>query len=242
MFPIAPQPINSTVTILGAGFAGISVMEGLTEPEPRVSAVACQHTGERATSSEVGPQPCGTRSSAVLPASLDHDAMLGLYEWLNRRRGSLFGTLRECDQQDAVEETFLQTIAFAPKMRNPSGLRSACLTIGLRVRAKRIQDYIHERMGAAAVDPIVLWSPEKHLHERRRRQRAFTAIKQLRPHEREIIRRFYFEEQSADQIRIEMQLTDTQFRLGKARAIKKAAARTQPIDQTKRSSTSTSRV
>jgi hypothetical protein len=67
--------------------------------------------------------------------SFDKVAMLKLHEWLNHMRFRLFGDLRPWDQQDAVEETFIRTLEFAYKMRNPGALYGACFTMGLRVRA-----------------------------------------------------------------------------------------------------------
>jgi DNA-directed RNA polymerase specialized sigma24 family protein len=88
-------------------------------------------------------------SQARLVASkskaLDNVAMLELHEWLNHMRFRLFGDLRPWDQQDAVEETFIRTLEFAYKMRNPGALYGACFTIGLRVRAQRVTEYIRER-------------------------------------------------------------------------------------------------
>lgn len=172
-------------------------------------------------------EPSGTPTELV---PLDGAAMLALHEWLSRRRFGLFGGLRECDRQDAIEETFVQTLEFAPKMRDPEALRGACHTIGLRIRAKRIEQYIHERQGDRPyAEPVVSWDPERHLHERGRRKRAFAAIRGLPSQEREILQRFYFEGQSAEKIRDEMQLTETQFRLRKSRAIKKAGSRARPM-------------
>lgn len=167
---------------------------------------------------------------AIQRMPLDDAAMLELHEWLNRWRFRLFGRLRPCDRQDAIEETFVRTLEFAPKMRNPDALRSASLTIGLRIRAKRIEEYIHEReRNRPHMEPVVSWNPERHLYERSRRKRALAAISGLRSEERELLQRFYFEGQSPEQIRDEMQLTETQFRLRKSRAIKKAGFRTRPM-------------
>ena len=175
----------------------------------------------------------GHRSSpgnALQSMPLDEEAALELHDWLSRYRFRLFGGLRQSDQQDAIEETFVKTLEFAPKMRNPDALRSACLTIGQRIRAKRIGEYIHERQcERPRAEATVSWNPERHLHERSRRKRAFVAISRLRPQEREILQRFYFQDQSAEQIRHEMQLTDTQFRLKKSRAVQKAGARLLPL-------------
>jgi DNA-directed RNA polymerase specialized sigma24 family protein len=157
---------------------------------------------------------------------LDSAAMLDLHEWLNHRRFRLFGDLRSWDQQDALEDTYIRTLEFADKMRDPSALYGACFTIGLRVRAERITEYIRERCSAApGVERLASWDPERRLFERHRRTGALLAIRSLRPSDQEILLRFYFKEQSQEQIQLEMQLTATQFRLRKNRAITRARLR-----------------
>jgi len=156
--------------------------------------------------------------------------MLDLHEWLNHRRFSLFGVLRPWDQQDAVEETFIRTLEFADKMRDPGAFYGACFTIGLRVRAERVTEYIRERRSAApGVVPLVPWHPERRLFERDRRTSALLAIRSLPPSDQELLLRFYFKEQTPEQIQLEMQLTATQFRLRKSRAISRARLPTSAI-------------
>jgi DNA-directed RNA polymerase specialized sigma24 family protein len=182
------------------------------------------------------PTPATTRSGlAALPIcrsvpystakslALDSAAMLALHEWLNRQRFRLFGGLRSSDQQDAVAETFIRTLEFADRMRNPSALYGACFAIGLRVRAQRITEYIRERRHAApGVVPLVPWHPERRLFEKDRRTGALVAIRSLPALDREILLRFYFKGQTQEEIRLEMQLTATQFRVRKRRAITRA--------------------
>jgi len=165
--------------------------------------------------------PAGTASKT----GLDDAAIVELHEWLNRLQFKLFGTLRDQDREDAVEETFLQTLVFLPKLRDLGAVRGACLTIGARIRARRIGQYAQETTGRRPIEPIVGWNPERHLYERSRRLRAFGAIRLLRSEDQEILERFYFDEQRPEQICDEMQLTTTQFRLRKTRAIRKAALR-----------------
>lgn len=209
MFLTAPQSNSGA-----ASYAGVSGTAEFLRTKPGL-----------APNRNEMPQPGATRPV------LEDRAVLELYDWLNRRRSRLFGSLRQCDRQDAVEETFAQTLAFAPKLRNPDALRSACLTIGLRIRAKQIWIYSHESAGERSVEPVVSWSPERHLHERLRHKRAYTAISRLRTREREILQRFYFSGQSAEKICAELHITQNQFRLQKSRALKKAGSRAQRLDQ-----------
>ena len=162
--------------------------------------------------------------------ALDSAAMLDLHEWLRRRRYSLFGKLRPWDQQDALEETFIRTLEFADKIRDPGALYAACFTIGLRVRARWITEYIQERCSAPpGVVPLVPWHPERNLFERDRHKGVLLAIRCLQASDQEILLRFYFNGQTPEQIQLEMQLTATQFRLRKSRAIRRARLRASAI-------------
>jgi DNA-directed RNA polymerase specialized sigma24 family protein len=162
--------------------------------------------------------------------ALDNVAMLELHEWLSRMRFRLFGGLRPWDQQDALAETFIRTLEFAHKMRKPSALYGACFTIGLRVRAQLVAEYIRERGSPPGVLPLVPWHPEeRRLSELDRREGMLLAIRSLRASDQELLLRFYFKEQTPEQIQFEMQLTATQFRLRKNRAINRVRLRTSAI-------------
>jgi DNA-directed RNA polymerase specialized sigma24 family protein len=158
--------------------------------------------------------------------TLDDAATLELYEWLSHRRFALFGDLQPGDRDDALHETLVQTLEFADKLRDPGALHGASYTIGLRVRSRRIREYVRERQRAScSMDVALSWHPEHHLIQRDRRESVLVAIRALRTPDREIIQRFYFDEQTKEQIRGEMQLTDTQFRLRKTRALSQTAQR-----------------
>jgi DNA-directed RNA polymerase specialized sigma24 family protein len=167
--------------------------------------------------------------TTVHSLALDSAAMLDLHEWLHRRRFRLFGNLRPWDQQDALDETFIRTLEFADKMHDPGALYAACYTIGLRVRARCIAEYVQERCSAPGVVPLVPWHPERNQFEKDRRAGVLLAIRSLRASDQEILLRFYFNEQTPEQIQVEMQLTATQFRLRKSRAISRARLRASAI-------------
>jgi len=172
------------------------------------------------------PIPKSVSDTPIKSSALDSVAMLDLHQWLNRRRFRLFGDLRSWDQQDAVEETFVRTLEFADRMRNPEALYGACFAIGLRVRAQRVTEYIRERRNAPnGVVPGVPWHPERRLFEKHRRASILLAIHSPRASDQEILLRFYFEGQTQKEIQIEMQLTATQFRLRKSRAISRVRLR-----------------
>jgi DNA-directed RNA polymerase specialized sigma24 family protein len=153
--------------------------------------------------------------------------MLDMHEWLRRRRFRLFGNPRPWDQQDALQETFIRTLECADKIRDPGAIYAACFTIGLCVRA---HEYIQERCSAPpGVVPLVPWHPERNQFERDRHKGALLAIRSLQASDQEILLRFYFNGQTPEQIQVDMQLTATQFRLRKSRAIGRARLRASAI-------------
>lgn len=171
------------------------------------------------------PIPVPVPSTTVQSTALDSASMLDPHAWLNRRRFRLFGDLRPWDQQDAIEETYMRTLEFANQIRDPGALYGACFTIGMRVRAQCIAEYVRERCGAPGVVPLVPWHPERHLFKRDRDTSALLAIRTLPASDQELLQRFYFKEQTPEQIQLEMHLTATQFRLRKSRAIGRARLR-----------------
>jgi hypothetical protein len=70
---------------------------------------------------------------------------------------------------------------------------------------------------------------ERRLFERDRRTGALLAIRSLPACDREILLRFYFKEQTPEQIQLDMHLTATQFRLRKSRAISRVRLRASAI-------------
>jgi DNA-directed RNA polymerase specialized sigma24 family protein len=178
------------------------------------------------------PVPGSVPNTTAQSLTLDSSAVMDLYEWLNRRRFSLFGDLRRWDQQDAIQEAFIRTLDFAGRMLDHGAIYGACYTIALRVRAQRIADiaeYIQERCSPPGVVPLVQWHPECRLFERDRRTGTLLAIRSLPVTDQEILLRFYFKEQTPKQIQLEMHLTATQFRLRKSRAISRVRLRASAI-------------
>ncbi|HKW99009.1 MAG TPA: sigma-70 family RNA polymerase sigma factor [Bryobacteraceae bacterium] len=177
------------------------------------------HAAIAVSSRELSGEPAGW---------LDNSSMLALYGWLQRRRFLIFGSLRPDDQEDAVNETFLQTLAFARRLRDPQALRAACYTIGMRIRIMRVREYARENP-AADFEPVHLWHPERRMLEWERQRSAQVALNTLRGLDREIIQRFYFDGHSKEQIRRALRLTDTQFRVRKSRAISRVESRFRTI-------------
>ncbi len=129
------------------------------------------------------------------------------------------------DFEDRVHDMFI-VVAEAirdGKLRDPGSLPSyihgvarlsLCSKISVRAR--------HDRLSGCLKQWVTLrancHTPEDALAHRERIQLMRNMLDTLSVREREILRRFYLEEQTKEQICAEMQLTDTQFRLAKSRA------------------------
>jgi len=97
-------------------------------------------------------------------------------------------------------------------------------TVTERRVAKHIRGKITERkhlvqMGWMEVEAPTDQSPDAPTNRRERTESLHRALLCLRPRDREILVRYYCEEQSPEQVCREMGLTATQFRLFKSRAL-----------------------
>jgi len=112
------------------------------------------------------------------------------------------------------------------ELRDPEKLPAFIRTVARRQMVAHIRGASASRRrfvsrdGADAAAPA-RESPEAHASDIERVASVRAAVLRLIPRDREIIQRFYFEDQSARKICLEMHLTSTQFRLYKSRAIAK---------------------
>jgi RNA polymerase sigma factor (sigma-70 family) len=129
------------------------------------------------------------------------------------------------DLDDRVHDTFL-TVAQAIQrgdLREPERLMGYVRTIVRRQVAAQIEENVHSRKHEIDLD----WglavhdagsNPEQTAIQSQNEEIARKVLKSIAPRDREILIRFYLEEQPAEQICDEMGLTETQFRLLKSRA------------------------
>src|ERR1700722_100281 len=129
------------------------------------------------------------------------------------------------DLDDRVHDTFL-TLSQAiqqGELREPERLMGYVRTIVRRQVAAQIEENVHSRKHEIDLD----WglavhdagsNPEQTAIQSQNEDIARRVLKGIAPRDREILIRFYLEEQTADQICGEMGLTETQFRLLKSRA------------------------
>ncbi len=129
------------------------------------------------------------------------------------------------DLDDRVHETFLIVAQAIQRgdLREPERLMGYVRTVVRRQVAAQIEDNVQSRRhhidlewGLAVHDAAS--NPEQAAIRLQNQEIAKRVLKSIAPRDREILVRFYIQEQSAEQICAEMGLTETQFRLLKSRA------------------------
>jgi RNA polymerase sigma-70 factor (ECF subfamily) len=150
------------------------------------------------------------------------------------------------DLDDRVHDTFLIVAQAIQRgdLREPERLMGYVRTIVRRQVAAQIEDNVHNRKhqidldwGLAVHDAAS--NPEQNAIQRESHEIALKVLKSIGARDREILIRFYLEEQPPDRICSEMGLTETQFRLLKSRAKarfgelgkRKVAKRMPPFDE-----------
>jgi RNA polymerase sigma-70 factor (ECF subfamily) len=156
----------------------------------------------------------------------DETGLVCLYRIFSR--GLRFYLLRQIGEQDCddrMREILLIVLDALRKggLREPQHIMSFVWTVARRQVAATIQQRVVSRQmelgldcGVEVAEPSA--NPESESISRERIAVARKALLSLPPRNREILSRFYLEEQTQEQICREMKLTETQFRLGKSRA------------------------
>jgi len=129
------------------------------------------------------------------------------------------------DLDDKVHDIFLiitQAIRRG-ELRDPERLMGYVRTIVRRQVAAHIDDAVQARRNQSDVDFNVTLtghepSPERRIIDRQNVDLAMRILGSLHKRDREVLVRFYLQEQAPTQICTEMALTETQFRLIKSRA------------------------
>jgi RNA polymerase sigma-70 factor (ECF subfamily) len=133
-----------------------------------------------------------------------------------------FGTQ---DLEDRVHDIFVMIAEaiHAGEPREPERLAGYIRTLLRRQIATSIERAMQSRRQQTGIDPGMLISdrevdPEHRAIERQRMEIAMRILKSAPRRDREVLVRFYLEEQNTEQICRELDMTDTQFRLIKSRA------------------------
>lgn len=156
----------------------------------------------------------------------DRESILELYEFF---RGPLYRYYLKHvgpqDVEDKIHDTYLILLGAIQRgaVRHPERLCGFVRTIMRRTSAAFIRVQVTNRNSAA---PDIVYNTIRHggddpeVIAARNNGTAIIlrALSALSERDREVLTRFYIEEQSAEQIREELNLTETQYRLIKSRA------------------------
>ncbi|SRR5579883_114247 len=141
-------------------------------------------------------------------------------------RASLAQTVHPSSVDDVLHEVLVIVLEAILNggLRDPRRLMGFVRTIAQRRAVAHIRHAMFRRrrfvtMNVPEPSAPLRDSPENRLALRERTQRAQKLLRRLSLRDREILERFYLHEQPREQICGEMQLTETQFRLFKSRAI-----------------------
>ena len=129
------------------------------------------------------------------------------------------------DLDDKVHDVFLIITRSIQKgeLREPERLMGYVRTVVRRQVAMHIDSAVQSRRNQQALDPAMTLSdhlpdPERRAIERENQDVALRVLSALPRREREVLVRFYLQDQTAEQICRDLKLTQTQFRLMKSRA------------------------
>ena len=146
-------------------------------------------------------------------------------------RAQLFQSVEPQAVDDYVQEVLMIVLAAirSGELRNPECLMGFVRTVTHRQVTVHIRRAIISRRRLISVESTALprapshESPEARLRLLERVAAIKSVLERICPRDREILTRFYYEEQDSRQICREMQLTPTQFRLYKSRALAKCS-------------------
>jgi RNA polymerase sigma factor (sigma-70 family) len=129
------------------------------------------------------------------------------------------------DLDDKVHDVFLiitQSIQRG-ELREPERLMGYVRTVVRRQVAAHIDNAVQARRNQQSIDPSMTLSdhqpdPERRVIEKENQDVAMRMLGGLPKRDREVLVRFYLQEQTAEEICRDLKLTETQFRLIKSRA------------------------
>ncbi len=156
----------------------------------------------------------------------DQYALEELYRIFSRgMRFYLCRQLGPQDLDDKVHDSFLIVVQAIRKgdLREPERLMGFARTIVRRQIAGHIDVAVQQRRQQVDLDtsaplPDSGMNPEAAAMTKEEEQLAVSVLKGISKRDREILTRFYLEEQTQEEICRDMKLTETQFRLLKSRA------------------------
>jgi RNA polymerase sigma-70 factor, ECF subfamily len=178
---------------------------------------------------QVASAPFPTVEWATLVSQIkagDDAGMEQLYRLFSRGiRYYLCRQLGPQELEDKVHDTFLIVVNAIKRgdLREPERLMGFVRTVVRRQVAAYIEQAVHNRREQADLETGIAvadrkQNPEQEAMVRQKNELMKSALEALSKRDRDILVRFYLQEQSQEQICREMSLTETQFRLLKSRA------------------------
>lgn len=180
-----------------------------------------------AASQAASPFPTVEWATLVSQIQSGDDAgMEHLYRLFSRGiRYYLCRQLGPQELEDKVHDTFLIVVNAIKRgdLREPERLMGFVRTVVRRQVAAYIEQAVHNRREQADLETGIAvadrkQNPEQEAMVRQKNELMKSALEALSKRDRDILVRFYLQEQSQEQICREMSLTETQFRLLKSRA------------------------
>jgi len=156
----------------------------------------------------------------------DPGGMEDLYQIFSKGvRFFLYRQLGPRDIEDKVHDIFLIVAQAIRKgeLREPERLMGYVRTVVRRQVASHIEDAVQARRNHTDLEGTVLLrdhslDPERGAIERQNSELAMRILNSITKRDREVLVRFYLDEQTPDEICQAMHLTEAQFRLIKSRA------------------------
>ncbi len=183
-------------------------------------------TGARPAPSETVISPVNWQDLVARIQRGEESGMEELYRLF--ARGIRYYLCRQLGHQeldDKVHDTFVIVVQAIRRgeLREPDRLMGFVRTVVRRQVAAYIDDVVHSRRDEMNLDVGVRVAdrrsnPEQTAAFRQKVEFMMTVLSSLSDRDREILTRFYLDEQSQEQICQEMNLSETQFRLLKSRA------------------------
>lgn len=156
----------------------------------------------------------------------DPAGMAELYQVFSKGvRFFLYRQLGPRDLDDKLHDVFVIVAQAIQRgdLRDPERLMGYVRTVIRRQVAGHIEDAIQERRNHTELDGTLVLAdhhpdPERKAIEQQNDELAMRVLRSIAKRDREVLVRFYLDEQTPDRICREMGLTETQFRLIKSRA------------------------
>jgi RNA polymerase sigma-70 factor, ECF subfamily len=156
----------------------------------------------------------------------DPQGMVDLYQVFSKGiRFLLYRQLGPRDLDDKVHDVFVIVMQAIRRgdLRDPDRLMGYVRTVVRRQVASHIEDAVQQRRNYSDLEGTLLMAdrhpdPEHGAIERQNEELAMRILNSISKRDREVLIRFYLDEQTPEQICRTMGLSETQFRLIKSRA------------------------